>query len=141
MPKEQTPWGIGGDARSVRRTIEVGMTDNMRFTPDHITVRQDETVRFVVRNHGKMLHELVIGTPPALDEHAAMMLKFPGMEHDEPFMTHVKPGEDGRIVWNFNRRGEFKFACLVPGHYQAGMVGTITVLPAARSGRTKRRNE
>ncbi|HWP12491.1 MAG TPA: cupredoxin family protein [Ramlibacter sp.] len=132
---EQKPWGIA--AKAFQRTIEVRMTDNMRFSPDRIRVRQGETVRFVVRNNGKMLHEMVIGTKEALDEHAAMMLKFPTMEHDEPDMTHVNPGKDGRIVWNFNRPGEFQFACLVAGHYQAGMVGTISVIPAKKSTQRK----
>ncbi len=127
--KEQKPWGIAGDARHAR-TIEVAMTDDMRFTPDRIQVRQGETIRFVVRNKGKMLHEMVLGTKASLDEHAAMMVKFPGMEHDEPYMTHVKPGGRQAIVWNFNRPGEFNYACLIAGHYQAGMVGAISVAPA-----------
>lgn len=132
--KEQTPWGIAGDARTARRTIEVRMTDDMRFTPSRIQVREGETVRFVVRNDGQMLHEMVIGTKKALDEHAAAMAKFPGMEHDEAYMTHVKPGQEaGVIIWNFNRPGQFEFACLVPGHYQAGMAGTVSVTPAGKS--------
>ena len=91
-------------------------------------------MRFVVRNDGKMLNEMVIGTRKALDEHAAAMAKFPGMEHDAPYMTHVKPGADGGvIIWNFNRPGKFEFACLIPGHYEAGMVGTISVIPARKS--------
>ena len=62
-----------------------------------------------------------------LDEHAALMKKFPNMEHDEPYMAHVEPGKKGEIVWTFNRVGEFDFACLLPGHYEAGMRGTINV--------------
>ena len=73
------------------------------------------------------MHELVIGTRQELDEHATLMAKFPGMEHDEPYMAHVAPGKTGALVWNFNRVGEFDFACLIPGHYQAGMVGKINV--------------
>ena len=132
VAKVQTAWGIAGDARAAR-TIEVRMTDDMRFTPDRIQVRQGETIRFVVRNGGRMLHEMVLGTKASLDEHAAMMLKFPGMEHDEPHMTHVKAGARQEIVWNFNRPGEFHYACLIAGHYQAGMVGTISVVPAGTS--------
>ena len=129
--KEQKPWGIAGDAKGAR-TIEVRMTDDMRFRPDRIVVREGETIRFVVRNAGKVLHEMVIGTEKELEEHAALMRKFPGMEHDEPFMAHVDPGRKGDIVWNFNRAGTFQFACLIPGHFEAGMKGTITVTPRGK---------
>ncbi len=101
----------------------------MRFTPDRIEVRQGETVRLRVRNTGQVMHELVIGTPQELAAHAETMLKHPGMEHDEPYMTHVAPGRTGEIIWTFNRAGEFEFACLIAGHFQAGMKGTITVRP------------
>jgi len=127
LKKEQQAWGIAGDRKTVQRTITLTMSDNMRFTPDHIKVKQGETVRLVMRNTGKVMHELVIGTKPVLDEHAALMLKFPGMEHDEPYMAHVPPGKTGQISWTFNRAGEFDFACLIAGHYQAGMVGRISV--------------
>jgi uncharacterized cupredoxin-like copper-binding protein len=132
--KEQKDWGIAGDKRSAKRTIEVRMGDDMRFTPDRIEARQGETVRFVVRNTGKLMHEFVIGTSKELDEHAALMLKFPGMEHDEPYMAHVAPGKTGEIVWTFNRAGAFGFACLIAGHYQAGMVGRIDVAAAPAKG-------
>jgi uncharacterized cupredoxin-like copper-binding protein len=127
--KEQKAWGIAGDSDKVDRTIEVSMTDQMRFTPDRIEVKLGETIRFVHRNQGKMLHEFVLGTKKDLDEHAALMVKFPGMEHDEPYMAHVGPGKREEIVWTFNRAGEFDFACLIAGHYQAGMVGSISVSP------------
>lgn len=127
--KEQKAWGIAGAAKSAKRTIEVGMSDTMRFTPETLTVRLGDTVRFVFRNDGKQLHEFVLGTRKELDEHAALMMKFPDMEHDEPYMAHVPPGKTAEIVWTFNRAGEFDFACLIPGHYQAGMVGKVTVTP------------
>jgi uncharacterized cupredoxin-like copper-binding protein len=129
VKKEQKAWGIAGDAKKVSRTVTLKMTDNMRFTPDRVEVKRGETIRFVVQNDGKVLHELVIGTKQELDEHAALMLKFPNMEHDEPYMAHVDPGKKGEIVWTFNRAGDFDFACLIAGHYQAGMVGKIKVTP------------
>ncbi len=125
---EQKPWGIAGEARKAVRTIEVKMTDDMRFTPGLIQVKQGETIRLVHLNNGKVMHEFVLGTKKDLDEHAAMMKKFPGMEHEEPYMAHVGPGKKGEIVWTFNRVGEFDFACLLPGHYEAGMVGKIQVV-------------
>ena len=127
---EQKAWGVAGDASAAHRTIEVRMLDSMRFSPARIDVRRGETVRFVVRNEGRMLHEFVIGTRKENDAHAALMMKFPDMEHDEPYMAHVGPGQTGEIVWTFNRRGEFDFACLIAGHYQAGMVGRIVVADA-----------
>ena len=128
--KEQKDWGIAGDAKSAKREITLTMDDNMRFTPSAITVKQGETVRFVVKNRGKQMHEMVIGTKKELDAHAALMVKFPNMEHDEPYMAHVASGKSQNLLWNFNRAGEFDFACLIAGHYQAGMVGKITVLAA-----------
>lgn len=127
MAMEQMPWGIGGDAQRVTRTVEVRMLDTMRFVPERIDVRQGETVKFVVRNDGKVLHEMVIGNRQSLDEHMALMMKNPGMEHDQPYSTHVSAGKSGDIIWHFNRAGEFEFACLIPGHFQAGMVGRIRV--------------
>jgi len=129
--KEQKDWGIAGDRRAARRSIAVNMSDDMRFTPARIEVREGETLRFVIRNRGKLMHEFVIGTKRELDEHAALMAKFPDMAHDEPYMAHVAPGRTGEIVWTFNRAGEFQFACLIAGHYQAGMVGRVVVTPAA----------
>jgi uncharacterized cupredoxin-like copper-binding protein len=133
VKKEQTDWGIAGDAKAVRRTIAITMTDNMRFLPDKIEVKQGETVKFIVSNDGGMLHEFVIGTKKELDAHALQMIKFPNMEHDEPYMAHVKPKGKGEIIWTFNKPGDFDFACLIAGHYQAGMVGKIKV-SAAKGG-------
>ncbi len=127
VKKEQKDWGIAGDRKDVKRTIEITMSDAMRFTPDRIEVRQGETVRLVHRNKGKLLHEFVLGTPKELEEHAQLMKKFPTMEHDEPYMAHVGAGKQSEIVWTFNRAGEFDFACLIPGHYDAGMVGKVIV--------------
>jgi uncharacterized cupredoxin-like copper-binding protein len=126
--KVQTDWGIAGDAKAARRTVVVSMADTMRFAPDKLRVRLGETIRIVLRNDGRMQHEFVLGTKKSLEEHAALMLKFPGMEHDEPYMAHVAAGKTGEILWNFNRAGTFDFACLIAGHYQAGMVGRIEVL-------------
>ena len=125
--KEQKAWGIGGDAKSANRAVNLTMDDNMRFVPNKLSFKQGETVRFVIQNKGKLLHEMVIGTRAELDAHAAMMVKFPNMAHEEPYMAHVNAGQSGVLVWTFNRPGDFEFACLIAGHYQAGMVGTISV--------------
>jgi uncharacterized cupredoxin-like copper-binding protein len=124
---EETPFGREGDPKKVSRTIRVAMTDSMRFAPAALTVKRGQTIRFVVRNDGAMLHEMVIGTHEALQQHAALMKKFPEMEHADANMAHVKPGATGDIVWQFTKAGEFEFACLQPGHFEAGMVGKVIV--------------
>ncbi len=123
-----TEFGQTGDPKQAARTMQIDMADTMRFSPAVITVKQGETVRFVVRNRGQVMHEMVLGTDEALRGHAEMMRKHPGMEHDEPYMTHVAPGKRGEILWQFTQPGEFKFGCLIPGHFEAGMVGTIKVV-------------
>ena len=128
----QKPWGVAGNPSAVARTIEITTRDEMRFSPSTFRVAQGETVRLVVRNDGKLMHELVIGTKKELDAHAAAMAKSSAMAHDEPYMTHVAPGEAGEIVWTFNRPGRFDFACLVAGHNESGMRGRIDVAPAAK---------
>ena len=124
---EQKPFGVAADPAKAKRTIRVDMSDEMRFTPAAITVKQGEVVRFVAHNKGKVLHEMVLGTMDELKEHAELMRKFPGMEHDEPHMAHVNPGKSGEIGWRFTKTGTYFFACLIPGHFEAGMIGKVVV--------------
>jgi uncharacterized cupredoxin-like copper-binding protein len=120
--------GKQGNPKKASRTVAIDMNDMMRFGPADITVRQGETVRFVVRNQGKMRHEMVIGTLNELKAHGELMKEHPEMEHDDPWMAHVDPGKKAEIVWQFARAGEFYYACLIPGHFEAGMVGKIKVV-------------
>jgi uncharacterized cupredoxin-like copper-binding protein len=124
---EQHAFGKAGDPKKAARIIEVGMDDTMHFTPGHVMLKKGETVKFIVRNDGKIMHEMVIGTMKELKEHAELMRKFPNMEHDEPYMAHVQPGKRDEIVWQFTDAGEFFYACLIPGHLEAGMIAKITV--------------
>ncbi len=124
---EERAFGRAGDPKKVARIIRVDMTDRFRFTPADVAVRRGETVRFVVSNSGRQLHEMVLGTRGELEEHAALMRKFPEMEHADANMAHVKPSARGEIVWQFTRAGEYAFACLIPGHYEAGMFGKVVV--------------
>ena len=124
---EQHPFGRASDPTTAHHTITVSMSDQMRFTPSQLKVERGETVRLVAKNDGKLKHELVLGTDSSLKKHAEMMKKFPGMEHEEPHMAHVSPGEEYVMGWQFTDAGTFAFGCLVPGHFDAGMKGTIVV--------------
>jgi uncharacterized cupredoxin-like copper-binding protein len=124
---EETAYGRQGDPAKVTRSVSIAMNDNMRFTPSVLTVKRGETLRLSIVNKGRVLHELVLGTADELKKHAELMKRFPDMEHDEPQMAHVQAGKRGEIVWQFTQVGEFQFACLLPGHFEAGMVGTVIV--------------
>lgn len=120
-------YGKPGAAANVSRSVFVDMTDNMRFTPSSIRVKKGETIRFVVKNSGQIRHEFSLGTPSELAEHAAAMKKFPNMEHDEPNMVSLAPGVQGEVIWQFTAAGTVDFACLQPGHFEAGMKGQVRV--------------
>ena len=119
--------GKPGVAARASRTITIEMSDTMRFTPSNIQVKQGDTVRFIVKNAGQVKHELSLGTKKELLEHLEQMKKFPDMEHDEPGKVTLAPGTQGEIIWQFTKAGVVNFACLIPGHYEAGMKGDIQV--------------
>ena len=124
---DETAIGKPGVASKASRTVTIEMTDNMRYTPADIQVKQGETVRFIVKNKGQVKHELSLGTQQELLEHLEQMRKFPDMEHDEPSKVTLAPGKQGEIVWQFTKAGAVNFACLMPGHYEAGMKGQVKV--------------
>ena len=127
MPAASTPIGTPGDAARVTRSIDIDMTDAMRFTPAQVQVKAGETVRFNVRNSGRIRHEMVLGTDADLQAHYAMMMKDPGMRHEEANAISLEGGKSGQIVWKFDRAGTVSFGCLEPGHYTAGMKGAVSV--------------
>lgn len=119
--------GKPGSTSRVSRTIEINMTDAMRFTPSNVEVNAGETIRFKVTNSGKIRHEMVLGTEEDLNGHYQMMLNAPGMRHEEPNSVSLESGKVGEIVWQFDKAGRVAFACLEPGHYPAGMKGAVSV--------------
>ena len=119
--------GKPGVASKVTRTITMDMADTMRFSVPKVTAKQGETIRFVVKNSGKVKHEMVLGTEKELKEHYEVMKKNPEMEHADANMVTVAPGKTGEIIWQFTKAGKIDFACLQPGHYDAGMKGFVTV--------------
>ena len=125
---EETAIGKPGMPGRVSRTITVNMSDNMRYTPASVQAKQGETIRFVVRNQGQIKHELSLGTEKELLEHLEVMKKYPDMEHDEPSKITLAPGKQGEIIWQFTQAGTVNFACLMPGHYEAGMRGAVKVV-------------
>ena len=127
--------GKAGDAAKVSRTVTVNMSDSMRFTPSSISVKQGETIRLIVKNSGKIKHELVLGTEKELKEHNEVMKKNPEMEHADDNMVTVAPGKTGEVIWQFTKAGKVDFACLQPGHYDAGMKGKVKVSGAKKSSK------
>jgi uncharacterized cupredoxin-like copper-binding protein len=123
----------------VSRSVEISMDDMMRFTPDTLQILAGETIRFVVRNEGKIPHELVLGTSSDIREHAEAMKKdiSDHHAHTSGISIELKAGQTGELVVNFPQEVGLEMACLVPGHYEAGMRGTVQV---ARTISTKQPN-
>lgn len=121
--------GGPGDPKKPARTVTVIMSDDngMKFTPDHFDVKKGEQVRFIIENKGALRHEFMLASVQDNDKHAKLMMKYPDMEHDDPNAKSVDPGKTSEILWRFSKAGTFEFACLIPGHREAGMHGTVTV--------------
>ena len=149
-------FGQPAPAEKATRTVEVTLQD-IAFTPKSLDVKAGETVRFVLVNKGQLLHEFNLGnaamhaahqkemldmqqsgmlTPTGMGhggmDHSAMghgSMDMPGMKHDDPNSVLVEPGKTAELTWTFTRADNLEFACNVPGHYQAGMVGKVKVAP------------
>ena len=119
--------GKPGVASNVTRTVNIEMRDDMKFHTSVIDAKQGETIRFVAKNTGKVKHEMVLGTAKDLKDHYEVMKKNPEMEHADANMVTVAPGKSGEIIWQFTSTGKVDFACLQPGHYDAGMKGLVNV--------------
>lgn len=122
--------GEPGNPNKPARVVEITMRETdgkMVFVPDKLEMRKDEQVRFVLKNAGALDHEFVLATVKENDSHGKAMMKSPEMEHDDPNAMRVAPNKSSEFVWRFTKRGEFEFACLIPGHREAGMTGTVRV--------------
>jgi uncharacterized cupredoxin-like copper-binding protein len=122
--------GQPGDPKKPARVVKVKMFEGsgkMGFDPARIEVRKGEQVRFVLENGGEEDHEFVLATVMENRKHAEVMKKNPDMEHDDPNAKRVLPYGNRDLIWKFTRRGEFEFACLIPGHYEKGMFGKVIV--------------
>lgn len=122
--------GEPGNPKKPARVVIVTMKEgdgNMAYSPDRIEVRKGEQIRFILKNNGLLDHEFMLATTADNLKHAELMKKFPEMEHDDPNAKRLKPNGMSEILWRFTKPGEFEFACLIPGHREAGMHGKVIV--------------
>jgi uncharacterized cupredoxin-like copper-binding protein len=122
--------GEPGNPKKPARIVQVTMREGdgkMMFVPERVEVKRGEQVRFMIRNSGLLDHEFILATTDENLKHAEEMKKNPEMEHDDPNAKRVAPGKSSQIVWKFTKAGQFEFGCLIPGHREAGMTGTIVV--------------
>lgn len=124
---EHSLTGHAGDPARISRTVDVSMDDRMRFEPAYLDVKAGETVHFRVKNNGQLPHEMVIGTLDELQAHAEQMRTMPDMPHDESNAVALDAGQQGDLLWHFSQPATLDFACLIAGHLEAGMKGTINV--------------
>jgi uncharacterized cupredoxin-like copper-binding protein len=122
--------GVPGNPKKPARTVTVTMSDSdgaMKFVPGHLDVKKGEQVHFIIQNKGMLKHEFTLASVLDNDRHAELMKKYPDMEHDDPNAKSIDPGKTAEIVWHFTKAGSFEFACLIPGHRESGMHGTVIV--------------
>ena len=127
----ETPVGRPGKAAEVERSVTIRMLETpdgeMLFEPSSIHVRAGVTVTLVLKNDGEADHEFILAGREELEAHKAMMQEFPDMRHEDANSLRLAPGTSGEIIWTFGRSGQVEFACLIPGHYEAGMHGKVSV--------------
>jgi uncharacterized cupredoxin-like copper-binding protein len=121
------PFGREGDPKKVKRVIRIDMSDTMRYFPAELKVKRGDTVRFVMNNKGQLPHVMVIGSMEDLQKRAALAKKHAELLDLPSEGVQVAPGSSAPLVWQFTRAGEFYYGCLMPGHFEAGMIGTIIV--------------
>lgn len=130
----------GDPKKPISRTIEIIAREaegKMSYTPDKIEVRRGEQIRFVIKNEGELAHEFLLDSFEGNAKHKIQMEKNPTMEHDEPNGTRLETKKMSEILWIFDKVGTFEFACLIPGHYEAGMKGVVTVVDAKATSKKK----
>ncbi len=129
---KEEAFGRPGVVKDITRTVAIRTTDAMRFDPASLAVKQGETLRLQIHNEGRLPHEFVLGTKEEIAEHAEMMRQMPNMVHADASSVRVAPGGSAEIVWTFSKAGKFFYACLIPGHWEAGMQGQVTVTSPAK---------
>lgn len=132
------PGGMPGDPKKVSRTIVIVAKDT-EFNLKKIQVKDGETIRFIIKNKGELVHEMTIGTPEMQKQHQAEMMKMMdegklqadkvvgGMDHNHGNSALVEPGQEAEIVWMFHKGATLEFGCNVPGHYDQGMKGSFVI--------------
>ena len=141
--------GEKGDPSKIDRTIEIEMYDNYYY-PTQIEVKKGETIKFIVKNLGELVHEYNIGTKEMHIKHQPEMAKLVEHEilladkidhekmkkmskkdhslgHSHANSVLLEPNETGEIIWRFSKDISLEMACNMPGHYETGMVGKINI--------------
>ena len=128
----EEPFSAGepGDPKKPFRVVEITMQESygaMSYQPNALEVKRGEQIQFAITNAGLLAHEFILANTADNLKHAALMKKYPDMEHDDPNGKTVQPGAKAEMLWRFTKTGTFEFSCLIPGHREAGMIGTVTV--------------
>ena len=142
--------GEKGDPAEVSKVIVIKMYDNY-YEPNKLEIEKNQTVKFIVYNYGKLVHEFNIATKVMHLKHQAEMMKMVeneillvnridkkkmkelakkdhSMSHSHSNSLLLEPNQSGEIIWKFNTNIDIEIACNVPGHYEAGMITKINSL-------------
>ena len=140
--------GEKGDPAEVVKVIKVNMYDNY-YEPNKFKIKKNQTIKFIVYNHGEFIHEFNIATKEMHLKHQPEMMKMVeneilladkidrvkmkkiakkdhSMSHSHANSVLLEPNDRAEIIWKFNTDSDLEAACNVPGHYEAGMIAKIS---------------
>lgn len=129
--QDEFVFGEPGDPDQADRTIEVEANDEFRFVPEEITVEAGETITFVITNTGAIPHDFTLGDQATQDAHEEEMAEMVASgemgDHTDPNAVVLEAGETKELTWKFTEAGTVLIGCHQPGHYAAGMKGSVEV--------------
>ncbi|MBO9448155.1 MULTISPECIES: cupredoxin family protein [unclassified Ruegeria] len=122
--------GQPGKSSDIGRTVKVSMKEtddgDMIFEPSNLSFKKGQTIEFDIKNLGELEHEFILDTAERNKIHKDVMVNG-SQRHVSENAVSLEPGEQSKLIWTFSNDGSFEFACLIPGHYESGMFGNVTV--------------
>jgi plastocyanin len=100
------------------RVVHILALPSLRFSPATVRVQAGETIEFQVTTVGPTVHEFMVGPAAAVAAD----------EEGTPEIADIAMMETRSLTYTFDGSGPYAFACHAPGHYEAGMTGTIVIV-------------
>ena len=123
----------GSREREAGEVLEITLdAEEWRFEPSIVEVPMGHRVKLTLVNDGRVEHDVEIAGVPAenievmdgVERHERLG---GGLHHEGVVAAHAEPGTTATVMFTVTEAGEYDFACTIPGHKEAGMVGKLVV--------------